>query len=181
MKNNIKITKILITRIIKLLYNIDASQEVSEYISFINKLRKTNGLNFTIKYIKCVRNHITRYICKKPAHQNESLVSLDKSGFPLRFLYLKKLIDNGKYKVVLTILTYTRSIKPNKSEELKIKPSLNSISDKYNGINYTIPATFIERFIKDFNLTSNIPVYNNLQHFVSTKGSPNGPSSVSTL
>jgi AraC-like DNA-binding protein len=181
MKNIIKIQKILIIRIIKLLYNYDASQEVTEYVNFIFKLRKTNGLNFTIKYIKCVRNHITRYICKKPALINDSLVSLDKNGFPIKFLYLKELIDRGLYKIVLTILTYTRSIKPTKSEEQKIKPSFDSIIEDYKGINYTIPSSFIKEFVKDFNLTSEIPIYNNLQHFVSVKGSPNGPSSVSTL
>jgi hypothetical protein len=131
--------------------------------------------------MKCVRNHITRYICKRAAKSNASLVSLDKSGFPLRFLYLKRLIDNGQFKVVLTILTYTRSIKPNKLEEEKIKPSFDSIIDEYKGKVYTIPSSFIKKFVVDFNLKSQIPVYNNLQHFVSTKGSPNGPSSVSML
>jgi hypothetical protein len=146
-----------------------------------SKLRKKSGLVYTIKYFKAVKLHITRYVCGKPLLENKAGVAVDKSGFPIRFLFLKELLAKGHVRSVLSLLTYTRAIKPNKYEEKKVTVDYSSITLPYKGKGYTIPATFIKDFVDKNNLSLQLPLYNEKAFYVSTKGSPNGPATVSSL
>jgi len=176
MKNQ---TKLILERLLSNLFRLDSSQIVNQYIEIINQMRNNNGLPYTIKYMKCVRLHITRFICGRPLKFNSSGVSLDKDYFPKRFLYLKHLCVNNP-RVVLTLLTYTRSIIPRKSESNARILSLNTITDPYKGKSYTIPKSFIEKFINDNGLSLSKPIYSDNDHYVSIKGSPNGKSSLNS-
>jgi hypothetical protein len=141
-------------------------------------MRDKSGLVYTIKYMKQVRLHITRYICGHPLKSNDCLVSLTK-GFPTRFLYLKEIIDSNnfiKIRGVLTLLYFTRSIIPTKEEESRIKPTLTTINAPYKGKNYSIPMWFIDKFVKDNHLLSDKPKFDQSLHYLSSKGSPFGKS-----
>jgi hypothetical protein len=137
--------KLLITiRLLNILFGIE-SKVTRKFINYIEYLRTNNGLPYTIKYMKSVRLHITRYICGQPLLVNKDLVSLTK-GFPTRFLFLKDIIDTNnliKIRGIMTLLYFTRSIIPTKEEEKKVIPDLSSITDKYKGKDYSIPMYFI--------------------------------------
>jgi hypothetical protein len=77
-------------------------------------------------------------MCGKPLHHNASNVSLDHSGFPTRFVYLKQILDGSLVgtKVVLTLLSLTRGLKPTKLEDKKIKYDLESITAPKKGTSY---------------------------------------------
>lgn len=142
-------------------------------------MRTKSGLPFTIKYMKAVKLHITRYISGKPLMVNNSLVSL-KEGFPTKFLYLKELIDSGSYinkRFVLSLLSYTRSIVPTKEESTKVKVDWSSISNPYKGKKYTIPLPFIKDFVRKYMLNFK-PVWDEDLHYLSNKSSPQGKSTL---
>jgi len=143
-------------------------------------MRQKSGLKYTIKYMKTVKLHITRYICGQPLKVNDSQVSLT-NGFPTRFLYLKTLIDSNNYikiRGVMTLLSYTRAITPTKEEEKKIKPSFNTITDMYKGKDYSIPMYFIKDWMTKNSLVKGLPKYDNTLHYISSKGSPFGKASI---
>lgn len=125
----------IILRLIQLVFNEDFFTITIKYLFFIDALRKKSGLPYTIKYLKAAKLHITRYICGKPLHSNKAGVALDQNGFPLRFIYLKPLIDQGKFSSVLTLLTYSRAIKPLKNEAKNVKPDYSTITAPYKGKN----------------------------------------------
>jgi hypothetical protein len=171
----------ILTRLILLIFNLDTHKAVRQYLLLFESIRKKSGIKYAIKYMKTCKLHITRYISGTPLKSNRDLVSLDKDYFPKRLNLLKELINQSELRIVLTILSYTRSIIPTKKEELGIKPDYSSITDPYKGKRYTIPAFFIKDFVIKFNLLSNNPLYSDDDHYVSMKGSPNGPSSYSSL
>jgi len=171
----------IIIRLLQLLYGVDMSRHVNYYITLFTELRKKSGLPYAIKYYKAVKLHITRYICGKPLLVNKAGVAVDKSGFPTRFLYLKEILDKGYVRSVLSLLTYTRAVKPTARESSKIKVDYSTITDLDIGVGYTIPASFIKSFVLKNNLSLKLPLYNDESFYVSTKGSPNGPATVSSL
>jgi len=179
MNKQISLQIIIIIRLLQLIYNEDLFVITIKYISFIAALRKKSGLPYTIKYLKASKLHITRYICGKPLKSNKAGVALDRNGFPIQFLYLKELIDDGKFRSVLTLLTYSRSIKPTSKELLKVKPDYSTITAPYKGKAWTIPASFIKEWVLKNNLNHPLPYYTNNDHYISTKGSPNGPATFS--
>jgi hypothetical protein len=112
---------------------------------------------------------------------NGSRVSLT-NGFPTHFLSLKKLIDTKdrvKIRGVLTLLTLTRAVLPNKAEEKLIKPSFHTINAPYTGKEYTIPLSFIRNFVKSNKLNITKPEYTKSIHYFSSKGSPFGKATIS--
>jgi hypothetical protein len=136
--------------------------------------------------MKQVRLHITRYICGHPLKSNDKGVSLTKEGFPKRFLYLKELIDSGSYtnlRAVMSLVSYTRSILPTNEEIHKQKldklVDLTPIYTPYKGKKYSIPMYFVENWVKSNNLKSLIPTYNKQIHYISSKSSPFGKSTIS--
>ncbi|CAB42652.1 RNA-dependent RNA polymerase, putative [Ophiostoma mitovirus 4] len=177
-RNNLQI--IIIKRLILHIFKINLSVEIDKFLGFINHLRKSNGLLYTIKYMKAAKLHITRYMCGKPLYSNNENVALDKTGFPLRFWYLKRLVNDNP-RALLTLLTYTRRIVPNKSESKARIVKLSTITDPYKGKVYTIPKWFILDFISKYNLSSTKPIYTDNDHYLSIKGSPNGKASMSSL
>lgn len=131
MKDNLIIN--ILVRLIKYIYGENLYLIVCKYINFIGNLRKKSGLPYTIKYMKAVKLHITRYMCGKPLLSNKAGVSLTNQGFPKQFLYLKPYIDQGKFNIVLTLLTYSRAIRPKAKEVAKVEPDYSSITDPYKG------------------------------------------------
>lgn len=163
------------------LFNINPSI-TKRYIYFGQSLRAKAGIKYAIKYMKTARLHITRYICGSPMYVNNCGVGVTKEGFPIRLLYLKDLIDSRepiKLRAVLSLLSYNRAIVPTCNESLKITPDFSTITDEYKGKDYTIPVWFIIGFIEKFKLKSDVPRYTTALHYISSKGSAFGKSTLS--
>nr|UEP19808.1 RNA-dependent RNA polymerase [Sclerotinia sclerotiorum mitovirus 45] len=172
-----KTSKLIILRLLDLLFQ--NRYLGKRYIKQVELMRKQSGLKFTIKYMKSVKLHITRYMSGKPLLTNSSQVSLT-NGFPTKFLYLKEYIDSRKLvnlRLVLTLLNYTRSIKPTKKEEETVKPDYSTINAPFKGKNWTIPDSFIKGFVKKNNLELFLRWDNSL-HYISNKRSPQGKATL---
>jgi hypothetical protein len=166
--------------IIRLLSNIFGHKHlIRRFLYDVTTMHKVNGLPFTIKYMKAVKLHITRFISGHPLTTNAALVSVT-DGFPTKFLYLKGLTKSkdGK-RLLLSLLSFTRGLKPLNKEIPKVDYS--SITNPYKGKEYTIPNFYIEKFIKDFNLKCNLPSWDNDLHYISSKSSPFGKATLSGL
>jgi hypothetical protein len=101
----IKLQKLIITRLLQLVFKGESLTFVVDFIDFFQQLRKKSGLAYAIKYFKAVKLHCTRYICGNPLRVNNEIRIKLQNGFPTRFSYLKELIDKGHFRIVLTILT----------------------------------------------------------------------------
>jgi len=156
---NLSLTKKILIKVFLLVFGQDLRFCVMHFLSYFDKLRKKSGISYSIKYYKAVKLHITRYMCGQPLLSNSAGVGLTLDGFPSKFLYLKTLLDNRHFRIVLTFLTYTRSIKPTKKELKGLTPDYSSITDPYKGKNWTIPAYFIKDFVNNYNLHLDRPVY----------------------
>lgn len=172
--------KIIIERLITLLFKTKDSSFISRYLKLFFQMRKDNGLAYTIKYYKAVKLHITRYMCHKPLMCNNANVSVSKDGFPTRFEFLRPLVKENP-KALLTLLSFTRSVEPQKNEKAARVVNLSTITAPYKGIEYTIPKAFIKSFIDKYDLSSSKHEYSAKDHYLSIKGSPNGKASVSSL
>jgi hypothetical protein len=129
MKQN-KLYSIIIIKIIYLIFGLNVPHITQHYLTTFNTFRKRNGIKFTIKYFKAVKLHITRYICGQPLKVNLDVRIGLSNGFPTKFLYLKDLIDTCNIKVlrvILTLLTFTRTVEPTKKESKSIKVDYSSI------------------------------------------------------
>lgn len=175
------INKIIIQRLLNILFGTKKSI-TSKYLSFFEKLRKENGLTFAITYYKNSKLLITRYVAGKPIIHNKFFISTE-GGFPKHFSYLKPLADskdNNDLRSLMTILSYTRSVKPTKKEEMLIKPKFNTVTDPYKGKkDFLIPMEFVKHFVNKFDLHAEFPKYDPSLHYVSGKGSPFGKSTLS--
>jgi hypothetical protein len=184
MKRNIK--DLLVIRLLHLLFNLKIKYVV-RFINDFNNIRNKSGIKYAIKYMKTARLHVTRYICNKPLKSNDCGVSLTKDYFPKRFLYLKHLVDNTKsenynnnLRSVLSLFYYTRSVMATKSEQKKLKPDFSTITKHNSKKFYTIPKSFVESFVKKFDLKSSVPTYSNDLHYISSKSSPYGKATLNS-
>jgi hypothetical protein len=170
---------VLIKRLILGIFGVDHTKLVTEFVKEVQKLWINNGFMYMISYMKVVRLHITRYVCGKPLYSNASNVSLDSSGFPTRFLFLKHLLDEGDtgIKIVFTLLSLTRGLKPTKAEDKKIKYDLSPITAPSKGTTMgSVPGWFIKEFVRRNDLRRKLPEYSVKDHYLSTKGGPSGKS-----
>lgn len=168
-------------KLTKFLFNIDDRKALKLFVKRVIILLKNNGTLFTVKYMKQVKLHITRYMVGRPLMSNSVGVSL-VGGFPKHFLYLRSYIDRGdlgSIKFVLTLLNISRSIVPKKRE--KIPVDLSTILAPNKGTGYTIPRKFIREFVRYFGLHQSKPTYKHSDFHLSLKGGPNGPSSATAL
>ncbi|BBN51032.1 RNA-dependent RNA polymerase [Colletotrichum fructicola mitovirus 1] len=150
-------------------------------IDIFIKMLENNGYQYTIKYFKGCRLLITRYICGKPLLTNDMKISTVK-GFPSKLLFLKKLCDTTNLqdkRQCLTILLIGKYFQANSKTIERIPVSYSSITDPYKGKNWTIPTTFIKKFVEVFKLKTGFP--ETVPHYLSTKGSPYGKSSIGSF
>jgi hypothetical protein len=168
-------------KLTKFLFAIDDRSALKLFVSRVISLLRSNGTLFTVKYMKQVKLHITRYMVGKPLMSNSAGVSL-VGGFPKHFLFLKPYIDSrklGKVKFVLTLLNISRSIRPKKTESVPV--DLSTILAPSKGRGYTIPSTFIKSFIAHFDLHQSAPTYKLEDFVISLKSGPSGPSIATAL
>lgn len=165
-----------------MLLNVQADKEIKLFLAFIFTLLKNNGTLYTVKYLKQMRLHVTRYMCGKPLYKNDMRISLTK-GFPTKILYLKRFIDSGKTSEIrfcLTLLCISRAIKPKKGEDIPV--SYDTITAKSKAKrDYTIPAWFMKWFVMYYKLSPAKPSYTFSDLYLSNKQGPAGPSTSTAL
>ncbi|QNS28825.1 RNA-dependent RNA polymerase [Diaporthe rudis mitovirus 1] len=175
-----KRNNLIILRLLSALFN--DHTYTKRFLTTVDSLLKNNGFYYTIDYLKFSKLLITRYICKKPIINNDKKIST-VGGFPTKFLYFKKLIDSGKIRdkaFVLTLLSYSRSIKPSKGTKLR-EPLYETITNVNLKKNYTIPLKFINEFVEYHKLQLKKPIFENDNHYISNKSSPFGKATLSGL
>jgi len=173
---NFNLHNLFIVRLITKLFSYSSSLTVRHFLGLVAKMRSNNGLAYTIKYMKATKLAITRYICGKPLYINDANVSIGKDGWPTKFRFLQKLVDSN-IRVLMTLMTYSRSLVPTKAEINARVVKLNTITDPYKGKEYTIPKEFILKFLEQYKLYSSKPSYDESKHYLSVKGSPLGKAS----
>lgn len=134
--------ELITRRLVMSFHHLDISKELRMFLQLVDSLHRNNGIEFTVKYLKCAKLHITRYLCKQPLLHNSSGVAVCKDGFPVRLNFLKWLIDSGDASMIrscLTILAIIRTLEPTKEEESKITYSTDTITQEYKGKQYVIP------------------------------------------
>lgn len=161
--------------------SIDTSKYLRPLFKVIFKLLKNNGTVYTIKYLKRVRLHCTRYICGHPLFTNDMMIGIDKEGWPKVFSFLKPLVDGNleSLKYLFTILNFTRSWDLTNKEWSRIKPDYDSITNG-SKMTHIIPSGVINKFVQEYRLKSTHPEFNKLKDvYLSTKAGPNGPATLS--
>nr|QIR30233.1 RNA-dependent RNA polymerase [Plasmopara viticola lesion associated mitovirus 10] len=171
---------LLITRLLTNIFG--TNNVVKKFLHDINSLINNNGVQYTVRYMKAVKLHITRYMCGHPLMVNKALVSVDTEGFPTKFHYLKELINGStdQKRLVLSLLSYNRAIKPKSNKDLP-KPDYTTITNPYKGKEYTIPHWFIKDFVKKYKLKLPRPQWDNSLHYISNKSSPFGQATLSGM
>lgn len=155
---------------------------IKPYFKLFSRLIKYNGVKHTVKYLKELRLHCTKYICGQPLLENNSSIGIDSEGWPKRLSFLKPLANGSvsDKKLLLTLLLLPRTIKFTKDLKKKVLPDLSPIEKPYTG-NYTIPGGFINKFVKHWNFSRELPKFDNRQIYLSNKGGPQGKASLSAL
>lgn len=162
--------------------SVDTSKILRPLFKLIFKLIKNHGTIYTIKYLKRVRLHCTKYICGQPLFINDMMIGIDKEGWPKVFSFLKPLVDGNleSLKYLFTILNFTRSWDLTNNEWKKIKPDYKSITDD-SKMNHIIPSGYINKFVKEYRLKSPHPGFDKMKDvYLSTKAGPSGPATLSS-
>jgi len=161
---------------------INSRYYLSSYFKHFNKCASKHGLLHTIKILKQERLHITRYLCGNPLLVNKLKIGIDSSGWPKALLSLKELANGtlAEKKLLLTIVTLTRSIVLNKNEREKIVPDYDSII-KPGIIRKTIPTGFIKEFVLRNGLKETRPVFEERTIYLSNKAGPIGKATLTAM
>jgi len=150
---------------------------VAHYFKFISSIRRSNGLKYTIKYIKELRLCVTRYVCGQPILISSMKIGLTIDGFPKRLLFLKDLVDSGsmvKLSFVMTLLTISRSfVLPGKPEY-----DTSSITDPFKGKFETLNSKLIQLFVTNFDLSIRIKDFDSSMLSLSMRAGPGGPATL---
>jgi hypothetical protein len=177
-QNLFKIT----TKICRMMFKgFDTDKIIKSYFIVMTSMIRSNGTVYTVKALKTMRLHITRYICGEPLMVNNCGVGVDRSGWPKRLLFLKPLLDKGILgkKLLLTIIGLSRTLELRNGEE--ITPDYTTIERPGPSVRYTIPYGVIRRFIRTYNLKRGKPEFSISDVFLSVKGSPTGKASLTSV
>lgn len=160
--------------------DIDTMKYISPLFKLISHFLKHNGTLYTVKSLKQMRLHITRYVCGQPLLVNDQFIGLTKEGWPTRLNFLKELADSKSLqskKFLFTLLMISRTLIPKKTEVIPF--STSSITDPYCGIRYKIPNHIIRDFVMSYNLKAIKPEFSLSSLYFSMKSGPNGPATLS--
>jgi len=148
MKNFSKILKWMISKFFTNLDNDKARSMANKWLALLARWIRTKGIKWTIKRIKLIRLVVTRYLAGSPLLKVDDLLGI-QAGFPKSILFLKDEIDSGdptRIRFVITLLVVSRAI------TAEGVPDYSSITAPFSGDFKTIDKTFVERFVKDFDL-----------------------------
>ncbi|UHK03173.1 MAG: RNA-dependent RNA polymerase [Hangzhou mitovirus 4] len=143
------------------------------YLKLFDKYLTTKGYAWTIKRMKLIRLHCTRYISGNPLMASER-IAVGKDGLPRAKLIgpIKDWILSGtqdELRAALTLLNLCRWLPCSYPE-----PDISVITDPYNGEkDFTIPYSFMEKFNRDFKLRIESDWK---EYHWTTKAGPHGPA-----
>jgi len=141
----------IISKLLILIYpNIKIDSYLKPFFSLLNHEIKHNGLFHTIKIMKQMRLHITRYLCGSPLLINSIGISIGKDGWPNRLRFLLPLatgkITEIKFLMTLLVINRCHILTSSKDKE-KLIPDFLPITSP-NKSTYTIPTGVIKLFVK---------------------------------
>lgn len=150
----------------------DTKVLISYWCSYIDQMTATLGTANTVKRMKVMRLHVTRYLSGKPLHINKDHVRVDKAGIPSRLGPLKALVrrDASKEELqfLMTLLILSRVLKGG-HPDLDLSPiytaTTSSCHRKY--------LSEVQEVLKEMNLLGiKRPCFE--AYHPSTKNGPNG-------
>lgn len=135
-KYNIKFLEIF-SYFLEYLQNIQDSPQIrshwipaiGEFDELLHRWITTRGTLDTIKRIKAIRLHVTRYVCGNPLHQSaHPSLSINNEGLP-KYRFIQVLINGDKWdlRILFTLLRVSRAMSYIGS------PDLSSITDSFTG------------------------------------------------
>jgi len=152
----------------------------------ISIIWKTNGLVYTIKYMKAARLHCTRFMVGQPLFLkgNQSVkVAIDKEGFPKIFQGIKYwFTSKSNWDIVkgLTLVTISRGFRRDPTDYLPI--DLKSIVEPNQGYLYNLDPKLIRKIISHMNLGGlSIVDQRNQDWKIFNSSGPDGPSTKTCL
>jgi len=153
---------------------------INGFFKLITKLIKNHGLIHSVKLLKQMRLHCTRYICGSPLLSNDLMIGIDKSGWPKQLEFLKPLLTSGieDTKFLMTLLLLSRTLKVSGKLKDKIIPDFSTITDP-STCNITIPGGIIREFVEQYNLKTTKPRFKFSNIYLSSKAGPQGPATLS--
>jgi hypothetical protein len=174
----------IVVKLCTLIYpGIEVKVYLNPYFKLLTRLIRTQGLIKTVKFLKQARLHCTRYICGEPLLFNNIKLGLDPSGWPKSLSFLKPLASGNlqERKFLMTILSLSRTLKPNAQEKKNLKPDYESIT-KPGKITKIIPTGFIKEFVSRYNLKCSHPEFDeNNNIYLSNKAGPHGKATLTAL
>jgi len=179
-----KIMYNIVVKLCKLIFpNVQVQVYLNQYFKLLTRLIRTQGLIKTVKYLKQCRLHCTKYICGQPLLFNKMKIGLDPSGWPKSLSFLKDLAKGSleERKFLMTILTLSRTLKPNNKERKLLKPDYESIT-RPGKITKIIPTGFIKEFVTRYNLKCDHPEFDEKNNiYLSNKAGPHGKATLTAL
>jgi len=148
MKNFSKILKWMISKFFTNLDTDKARSMANKWLALLARWIRTKGIKWTIKRIKLIRLVVTRYLAGSPLNKVDDLLGI-QAGFPKSILFIKEELDSGdpiRIRFVITLLVVSRAI------NAEGEPDYSSITAEFSGDFKTIDKSFVERFVKDFDL-----------------------------
>ncbi|QUP79244.1 RNA-dependent RNA polymerase [Botryosphaeria dothidea mitovirus 2] len=173
----------IVLKLCTLLYpNLNVKVYLNPYFKLLSRLIKTQGTIKATKFLKQGRLHCTRYLCGQPLLFNKMKLGLEPDGWPVSLSFLKPLVNGSleERKFLMTILTLTRTLTLDNKEKKMLKPDYESIT-RPGRIVKTIPTGFITKFVEEFSLQDQQPVFETKNIYLSNKAGPVGKATLTAL
>jgi hypothetical protein len=153
---------------------------IGQYHSYMNKTYKVDGTELTVKKLKRIRLHFTRFLCGQPLLESEFDIEINSKGLPKIFEDFEQLCSGAEcQRFLLTLLTTSRCLKPFKGEIIPI--DFSSIVNEFTGTSKVLDPGTIRNTLKSMHVTPRkIPKFSLDNLFLVTKAGPHGPSTLTS-
>jgi hypothetical protein len=163
----------------------DEEVQISKVFSKVGKIWKANGIAFTIKYMKSVRLHCTRYMVGDPLVQREELpikVSLDGDMFPVILADFKHLFKSQRRWDVVKGLTLSSISRSFKRYRFPLRADFSSITSPSRAIITELDPKLVKKVVSNMKLPKlEIKDWTGLDHKIFCSAGPHGISTENAL
>jgi len=150
-----------------------STQAIEQLFLKVGLWSVTKGDLWVINHLKEIQLLYTRYLSGNPIYKSNRIIGITKEGLPkgltiLNYIFLN--YGNQGVRFTLTLLSIYRTIKAWKV------PDVSTVDQKYSGlqVNASDIDPFINKFMKDFNISTFDISWNKTDYYYSIKAGPNG-------